>query len=183
VSLASNGCQTTSNFTRWCDVHHSLHRNHQNINFDRPRCRGVSITPWRETGRQLSECECRLQTVGRKGGRPRATRGGPTEQATMANANEGVMRRCQGEPAYAGYLFTRQEACPKGIGFSAWFANRSQAALDTEPGVKHRPNVAQSRYTTVPCPLLPTHPLGQIPPPTQERCVSLTGAHDNHVSG
>jgi hypothetical protein len=57
----------------------------------------------------------------------------------MVNASEGAMRRRQAEPAYAGYLSTRQEAGPKGNGFSAWFATRSQAALDTGPGVKHRP--------------------------------------------
>jgi len=65
----------------------------------------------------------------------------------MVNASEGVKRRRQARPAYAGYLSARQEAGPKGKGSLAWLANRSQAALDTEPGVKHRPNVAQSGYT------------------------------------
>jgi hypothetical protein len=82
------------------------------------RCRGMSITLWREMLRQAQhrlvvnpsassgpECECRLQTVGRKGGKPRARRGDPTEQATMANASEGVgnlrlLGRRQARPAY-----------------------------------------------------------------------------------
>ena len=38
-------------------------------------------------------------------------------------------------------------AGPKGKGFSAWFANRSQAALDTGPGVKHRPKANTLRIT------------------------------------
>jgi hypothetical protein len=60
----------------------------------------------------------------------------------MVNASEGAMRRRQGEPAYAGY-----QAGPKGNGSTAWFANQNQAALDTGPGVKHRPKAAQSGCT------------------------------------
>jgi hypothetical protein len=77
----------------------------------------------------------------------RARRDDSAEHAAMVNVSEGVMRRRQAEPAYAGYLSTRQEAGPKGNGFSAWFATRSQAALDTGPGVKHRSKAAQSRST------------------------------------
>jgi len=69
----------------------------------------------------------------------------------MVNASEGVMRRRQAHPAYAGYLSRRQEAGPKGNGSLAWFANRSQAALDTGPGVKHRPKAAPSEYTERTC--------------------------------
>jgi hypothetical protein len=64
----------------------------------------------------------------------------------MVNASEGVMRRRQAHPAYIGY-------CPQGRGrpkrerFLAWFATQNQATLDKEPGVKHRPKVAQSGYT------------------------------------
>jgi hypothetical protein len=64
----------------------------------------------------------------------------------MVNASEGVMRRRQAHPAYIGY-------CPQGRGrpkrerFLAWFATQNQAALNKEPGVKHRPKVAQSGYT------------------------------------
>ena len=57
----------------------------------------------------------------------------------MVNASEGVMRRRQGDPAYAGYLSTRQEAGPKGNGSRPGLPLESQAALDTELGVKHRP--------------------------------------------
>jgi hypothetical protein len=42
----------------------------------------------------------------------------------MVNASEGVMRRRQADPAYAGYLSTRQEAGPKREWFLAWFATR-----------------------------------------------------------
>jgi len=65
----------------------------------------------------------------------------------MVNASEGVMRRRQAEPAYAGYLSTRQGAGPKGNGSWPGLPLESQAALDTEPGVKHRPKAAQSGYT------------------------------------
>ena len=57
------------------------------------------------------------------------------------------MRRRQGEPAYAGYLSTRQEAGPKGNGSWPGLPLESQAALETEPGVKHWPKAAQSGYT------------------------------------
>jgi len=60
----------------------------------------------------------------------------------MVNASEGVMRRRQGDPAHAGYW-----AGPKGNGSRPGLPRESQAALDMEPGVKHRPNVAQSGYT------------------------------------
>jgi hypothetical protein len=68
----------------------------------------------------------------------------------MVNASKGAMRRpfdcAQGR--LSGRTCLRWlSAGPKGKGFSAWFANRSQAALDTEPGVKHRPKAAQSGYT------------------------------------
>ena len=72
----------------------------------------------------------------------RARRDDSAEHAAMVNASEGVMRRRQGEPAYSGY-----QAGPKGNGSSAWFANGNQAALDTGPGVKHRPKAAQSGCT------------------------------------
>ena len=55
--------------------------------------------------RQVIRCRKR----GRKGGKLRAKRGDPAEQATMANASEGVKRRCQAHPAYVGY-------CPQGRG-------------------------------------------------------------------
>jgi hypothetical protein len=76
----------------------------------------------------------------------RARRDDSAEHAAMVNASEGVMRRRQGEPAYAGY-------CPKGRGrpkrewFPAWFANGNQEALDTGPGVKHRSKAAQGGST------------------------------------
>ena len=117
----------------------------RNINSNRPKCRGVSIVLRQATGhRQPKVAQCRKR--GRKGGKPRAKRGDPVEQATTVNASEGVMRRRQGEPAYVGY-------CPQGRGrpkrerFLVWFAIRNQAALDTGPGVKHRPKVAQSGCT------------------------------------
>jgi hypothetical protein len=65
----------------------------------------------------------------------------------MANANEGVMRRRQADPAYVGYLSTRQEAGPKGNGSWPGLPLESQAAFDTEPGVRHQPDVVQSGYT------------------------------------
>ena len=43
----------------------------------------------------------------------------------------------------------KAEAGPKGNGSSAWFAIRNQAALDKEPGVKHRPKVAKWMHGTV----------------------------------
>jgi hypothetical protein len=115
-------------------THPSLHQDGENINSDRPRCRGVSAILRRATGHQ---------PFGFAQGRERGWKGGQhepddsAEHAAMVNASEGVMRRRQGEPACSGY-----QAGPKGNGSTAWFANRNQAALDTGPGVKHRPKAA-----------------------------------------
>jgi hypothetical protein len=82
----------------------------------------------------------------------------------MVNASEGVMRRpfdcAQGRPSGRPCLsfdFAQDRLlaiCPqdrrqaqKGKVLWPGLPRESQAALDTEPGVKHRPNVAQSGYT------------------------------------
>jgi hypothetical protein len=50
MHLTLTDAKFTANFVypRRCDVHHSLHRNGENINSDLPRCRGVSVTLWRD---------------------------------------------------------------------------------------------------------------------------------------
>jgi hypothetical protein len=106
------------------------------------RERHPTACDWSSTLRLCSGPEARMERRS-----ARARRDDSAEHAAMVNASEGAMRRRQAEPAYAGYLSTRQEAGPKGNGFSAWFATRSQAALDTGPGVKHRSKAAQSGCT------------------------------------
>jgi len=60
VGLTGNGRQTTSIFDNCVSTsvrcpHYSLHPNRPNINSDRPRCRGDSITLRQATGHQMSE--------------------------------------------------------------------------------------------------------------------------------
>jgi hypothetical protein len=65
----------------------------------------------------------------------------------MVNASEGVMRRRrQTLPTLAICPQDRRQA-QKGNGSWPGLPRESQAALNIEPGVKHRPNVAQNGYT------------------------------------